>query len=53
MSDLQEQIRSIEEQITELKASWPAHSPQPWMLQKLEELEEELETLQEKEHNSE
>lgn len=46
MSNPKERIEKLEEQIAELKARWPAHSAQPWMLQQLEELEEELETLQ-------
>ncbi len=45
MANPQERIQELEEQIAELKAKWPAHSPQPWLLQQLEELEEELETL--------
>ena len=45
MTDLQERIAMLEEQIAELKARWPAHSVQPWMLQQLEDLEEELEAL--------
>lgn len=45
MSDPQERIAELEEQIAELKARWPAHSVQPWMLQQLENLEEELEEL--------
>jgi len=45
MSDPQKRIQDLEEQIAELKARWPAHSAQPWMLQQLEELEEELEAL--------
>ena len=45
MSNPQERIVKLEEQIAELKARWPAHSAQPWMLQQLEELEEELEAL--------
>jgi hypothetical protein len=45
MSNPQERIANLEEQIAELKARWPAHSAQPWMLQQLEELEEELEAL--------
>jgi len=45
-------IQELEEQITELKASWPAHSVQPWMLQQLEELEEELESLKKKEQKN-
>lgn len=47
MQELQEQIAKLEEQIAELKARWPAHSAQPWMLQQLEDLEEELAILQE------
>ena len=45
MQDLQERIAKLEEQIAELKARWPAHSAQPWMLQQLEDLEEELAIL--------
>ena len=45
-----ERITKLKEQIAELKARWPAHSVQPWMLQQLEELEEELEILQGQEH---
>lgn len=45
MPDPQERIAELEEQIAELKARWPAHSVQPWMLQQLEDLEEELEQL--------
>ena len=46
MEELQEQIAKLEEQIAELKARWPAHSAQPWMLQQLEDLEEKLSALQ-------
>jgi hypothetical protein len=45
MNDPNERILELEEQIAELKARWPAHSAQPWMLQRLEELEEELQEL--------
>jgi hypothetical protein len=45
MNDPISRIQALEEQIAELKARWPAHSAQPWMLQQLEELEEELEVL--------
>ena len=45
MQDLKERIAKLEEQIAELKARWPAHSAQPWMLQQLEDLEEELAIL--------
>jgi hypothetical protein len=36
-------IRELQEQIDELKKSWPAHSTPASMLLRLEELEEELE----------
>ena len=36
-------VKEIEQQIADLKASWPAHTVRPWMWQKLEELEEALE----------
>jgi hypothetical protein len=36
-------IREIQEQIAELKKQWPAHSTPPAMMQRLDELEEELE----------
>ncbi len=45
MVDPTQRILEIEEQIAELKANWPAHSVQPWMLQQLEDLETELEEL--------
>jgi TolA-binding protein len=51
MDDLQKRIRELEEQITELKARWPAHSLQPWMLQQLEDLEAELERLKQEEQD--
>jgi hypothetical protein len=38
-----ERIRAIQEQIAELKKRWPAHSTPPAMMQRLDELEEELE----------
>jgi len=41
----QEQIKRLEQQLAELKARWPAHSVPPAMLEKLEELEEELERM--------
>jgi len=52
MDNPNKRIRELEEQITELKASWPAHSVQPWMLQQLEELEEELESLKKEQKNA-
>ena len=48
MFDPTQQIKEVEEQIAELKANWPAHSVQPWMLQQLEDLETELEQLKQK-----
>ena len=53
MTDPQERIAELEAQIAELKARWPAHSAQPWMLQQLEELEDELEKLKQQEHHHE
>lgn len=38
-------IEELEEQIAKLKRQWPAHSVPPSMLQKLDDLEEELEHL--------
>ena len=35
-------IKELEKQIAELKRQWPAHSVLPAMLQRLDELEEEL-----------
>lgn len=42
-----EKIKQLEKQIADLKRQWPAHSVPPAMLQLLDELEEELETLRE------
>jgi hypothetical protein len=36
-------IRVLQDQIAELKKRWPAHSTPPAMMQRLDELEEELE----------
>lgn len=38
-----QKIKELEEKIADLKGRWPAHSVRPWMLQQLEDLEEELE----------
>ena len=38
-----ERIDELEKQIAELKSRWAAHSVPPTMLQRLDELEEELE----------
>ena len=42
MSGIQ-RTKELEEQIADLKRQWPAHSVPPAMLQKLDELEDELE----------
>ncbi len=39
-----ERVRQLREQIAELKKSWPAHSVSPSMLQRLDDLEDELES---------
>jgi hypothetical protein len=52
MDNLNKRIQELEEQINELKARWPAHSVQPSMLQQLEELEEELESLKKERKNA-
>jgi hypothetical protein len=38
-----ERIEELERQIAALKSRWPAHSVPPTMVQRLDELEEELE----------
>jgi polyhydroxyalkanoate synthesis regulator phasin len=40
-------IKELEKQIADLERQWPAHSVPPAMLQRLDELEEELEILRE------
>ncbi|MBC8505855.1 MAG: histidine kinase [Anaerolineales bacterium] len=45
MSAQSQRIQEIEEKINTLKAQWPAHSVKAWMLQQLEDLEEELARL--------
>jgi chromosome segregation ATPase len=52
MGDPNKRIQELEEQIAELKARWPAHSAQPWMLQQLEELEEKLEAIKQEQKNA-
>lgn len=42
---MDQRIQELEQQIAELKARWPKHSVQPWMLQELEDLEAELDAL--------
>ncbi|MDH7472807.1 MAG: histidine kinase [Anaerolineae bacterium] len=41
--------QELEREIEELKSRWPAHSVPPAMLQRLEELEEELEIIRREE----
>lgn len=43
MSTNSDRIRDLERQIEELKTQWPTHSVKPAMVQRLDELEEELE----------
>ena len=43
-----QRINELEEEIRTLKAQWPAHSVKAWMLQQLENLEEELASLKRK-----
>ena len=43
---ISQQIKSLEEKITNLQDQWPAHSVKPWMLLQLEEWEDELAQLQ-------
>ncbi|TYO95938.1 histidine kinase [Desulfallas thermosapovorans] len=42
-------IRELEEQIEDLKKRFPAHSIKPAMVNRLEELEEELDRLRQEE----
>ena len=44
-----DKIKRLEEQIADLKRRWPAHSVPPAMLEELDELEEELERVRERE----
>jgi predicted urease superfamily metal-dependent hydrolase len=43
MSTISDRIKDLDRQIEELKSRWPTHSVHPAMLQRLDELEEELE----------
>jgi hypothetical protein len=38
-----DRIRELQEQLSDLKKRWPAHSTPPSMIQRLDDLEEELE----------
>ena len=41
----QETIKRLEEEIADLKQSWPPHSASPSLLRQLEKLEDELEKV--------
>jgi len=45
-------IKEIEDNITDLKGRWPAHSVPPKMWQQLEELEEKLEEAKNQPNNN-
>lgn len=43
--NLRERIAYLEEELAELKRRWPVHSVPPSMVRRLEELEEECDSL--------
>lgn len=43
-----ERIVTVEQQLTDLKKRWPAHSVKPQMILEMEQLEEEINFLREK-----
>ncbi|SFG27527.1 hypothetical protein SAMN05660649_01231 [Desulfotomaculum arcticum] len=45
MNEREKRIQELEEQITDLKKRFPAHSIKPEMVNQLEEFEDELERL--------
>lgn len=45
IKEIEEELKKIEAEITDLKARWPAHSLKPAMLSQLEDLEEERDRL--------
>ena len=47
MSAKTDRIKELEKQMEELKSRWPAHSVKAAMIQRLDELEEELEKARE------
>ncbi|WP_207744512.1 histidine kinase [Desulfallas sp. Bu1-1] len=49
VDEREKRIRELEEIIADLKRRLPAHSVKPAMINRLEELEEELERLKKKE----
>lgn len=48
-----DRIKELEKQIEDLKSRWPAHSVKPAMVQRLDELEEELEKARQEARESE
>lgn len=42
MNDTATKIAALEQEIEQLKQQWPAHSVSPALLQRLDELEDEL-----------
>lgn len=45
MDEREKRIKELEEKIVDLKKRFPAHSVKPDMVSRLEELEDELESL--------
>ncbi len=45
MDDLESQIKELEFRIAEVKKRFPYHSVQPYLIQELEELEDQLDDL--------
>lgn len=41
----EQRLSQLEKELADLRLRWPAHSVKPVMLQELEELEEEIDTL--------
>jgi hypothetical protein len=48
MDDFESQIKELEFKIAEVKKRFPYHSIQPYLIQELEELEDQLDELMEK-----
>ena len=46
LSGRSERIHELKNKIKEIELSWPAHNPSPAMFGELEDLQEELESLQ-------
>jgi uncharacterized protein YukE len=45
MDNIESQIKELESKIAEVKKRFPYHSVQPYLIQELEELEEQLDEL--------